>query len=600
MKSKIAVILLLFFIFSNKIISQNFLMVESQQGFPDETNIFQILLINNDPVKAIQFDVELPNNFELDINNVAITDRTAGFNVAASYLSGTTYRIILFSTNNLLINPGDSSILTLPVLIDESVTPGVYLFNFSGVIISDATNQNISSTPLESGEITIIVANSPSPIELCDETNNDGLSIFDLTITEPEILGTQTDLTVTYYETQSDAETGVNAIPNPTSYENTVNPQTLFARLSDASNNYFDTTQLTLTVLPVPSTNTPTPLEACDDNNDGLAAFMLTDKDAEILNGQDPLLYIVSYHETLSDAESNTGPLTSPYFNDVPFNQTLFARLENSSSGCFGIVALNLQIETTNPTITCPEDQEGSVDATCNFTLPDYTSLATAADNCTEVTVGQLPAPGTVVETGTTTIVLTVTDGASNTATCNFDLLVVDTISPTINCPADQSIVLETGNIYEVPDYWANGEASATDNCTDPVTNFTQDPVAGTNLDFGTYVVLLTAEDEFGNMSSCSFELLIEEILNANDTELGSLILYPNPADNYVSLNNPNNLELFDVTVYDLMGRMIQKIDLSNMESEISIDVSAFENASYFMVIKTSQGATNKQLIINN
>ena len=111
---------------------------------------------------------------------------------------------------------------------------------------------------------------------------------------------------------------------------------------------------------------------------------------------------------------------------------------------------------------------------------------------------------------------------------------------------------------------------------------------------------MLTAEDEFGNMSSCSFELLIEEILNANDTELGSLILYPNPADNYVSLNNPNNLELFDVTVYDLMGRMIQKIDLSNMESEISIDVSAFENASYFMVIKTSQGTTNKQLIINN
>ena len=85
-----------------------------------------------------------------------------------------------------------------------------------------------------------------------NKTNNDGFSIFDLTITEPEILGTQTDLTVTYYETQSDAETGVNAIPNPTSYENTGNPQTLFARLSDASNNYFDTTQLTLTVLPVP------------------------------------------------------------------------------------------------------------------------------------------------------------------------------------------------------------------------------------------------------------------------------------------------------------------------------------------------------------
>ena len=36
------------------------------------------------------------------------------------------------------------------------------------------------------------------------------------------------------------------------------------------------------------------------------------------------------------------------------------------------------------------------------------------------------------------------------------------------------------------------------------------------------------------------------------------------------------------------------------MESEISIDVSGFENATYFMIIKTSQGTSNKQLLINN
>ena len=70
--------------------------------------------------------------------------------------------------------------------------------------------------------------------------------------------------------------------------------------------------------------------------------------------------------------------------------------------------------------------------------MPDYTSLATAADNCSDVTVTQLPVAGTVVETGTTTIVLTATDGASNTATCNFDVLVSDNINPTINCPEDQ------------------------------------------------------------------------------------------------------------------------------------------------------------------
>ena len=136
--------------------SPNFVMVESQQGYVDETNIFQILLKNNDPVRAVQFDVELPVGFILDVNNVVINERTEGFSIAASYLSGTSYRVILYSISNLLLSPGDLSIITFPVLIEDTVTPGVYFFNFEDVIISDANNQNISSVPLENGEITIL------------------------------------------------------------------------------------------------------------------------------------------------------------------------------------------------------------------------------------------------------------------------------------------------------------------------------------------------------------------------------------------------------------------------------------------------------------
>ena len=62
------------------------------------------------------------------------------------------------------------------------------------------------------------------------------------------------------------------------------------------------------------------------------------------------------------------------------------------------VISMCLVSDNINPTISCPEDQEESVDASCNFTLPDYTSLATAADNCTDVTVTQVPAPGTVVD----------------------------------------------------------------------------------------------------------------------------------------------------------------------------------------------------------
>ena len=59
-------------------------------------------------------------------------------------------------------------------------------------------------------------------------------------------------------------------------------------------------------------------------------------------------------------------------------------------------------------------------------------------------------------------------------------------------------------------------------------------------------------------------------------------------------------MDLIDVTLYDLTGRILTKINLSNMGLEISIDVSTLANAPYLLVIKGSQGTSTKTLIVNN
>ncbi|MBT6705473.1 MAG: HYR domain-containing protein, partial [Flavobacteriaceae bacterium] len=169
-----------------------------------------------------------------------------------------------------------------------------------------------------------------------------------------------------------------------------------------------------------------------------------------------------------------------------------------------------LVFETTNPIITCPEDQEESVDANCNFTLPDYTSLATTTDNCTDVTVSQVPAPGTIVETGTTTIVLTATNGASNTATCNFDVLVSDNTNPTITCPEDQGGSFYGGCNFSLPDY--TYLATATDNCTD--VTLSQVPAPGTIVGIGSTTIVLTATDGASNTATCNFDVLVFDTIN--------------------------------------------------------------------------------------
>ncbi len=192
-------------------------------------------------------------------------------------------------------------------------------------------------------------------------------------------------------------------------------------------------------------------------------------------------------------------------------------------------------------------------------------------------------------------------DGNGNSSFCSSTVTVVDVLGPQIVCPPNEQVNLDPNGTYTLGDYIGDGIATATDNCTDPVTIFTQDPAAGTTLGFGVQTITFTAEDEYGNVSTCSFELDVQEILGANDSEdFSSLVLYPNPADNKVHLSNPRLMDLNEVTVYDLTGRIVNKVDLSNMGSEITIDVSNLANATYLLVIKGSQGTSTKQLIVNN
>ena len=101
-------------------------------------------------------------------------------------------------------------------------------------------------------------------------------------------------------------------------------------------------------------------------------------------------------------------------------------------------------IDTEAPTIECPSDQEVSLDANCEFELPDYTVLATLGDNCSTVidvtqafpssTGGGLDGwPGSVI-TETETIELTATDESGNSTICQFEVIPTDDTPPVATC----------------------------------------------------------------------------------------------------------------------------------------------------------------------
>ena len=140
--------------------------------------------------------------------------------------------------------------------------------------------------------------------------------------------------------------------------------------------------------------------------------------------------------------------------------------------------------------------------AIVSFPNPPVTDNASAPP-----TIVCAPASGGLFPIGTTTVTCTATDGSGNFAEVSFDVVVQDTIPPTIsNVPLD--IVLEataTGDAvvtYSLPDATDNASAVVTIDCQPP---------SGTTLPVGMTTVTCTATDESGNTAQASFDVLVQD-----------------------------------------------------------------------------------------
>jgi len=93
------------------------------------------------------------------------------------------------------------------------------------------------------------------PIEECDD-DTDGTTLFDLAAHDSNILNGQsdTDFTVSYYESEADAEAGTGAIDTSVLYSSA--SQTIYARVeSNVAFDCYSTTPFELIVKPLPSTS---------------------------------------------------------------------------------------------------------------------------------------------------------------------------------------------------------------------------------------------------------------------------------------------------------------------------------------------------------
>jgi len=99
------------------------------------------------------------------------------------------------------------------------------------------------------------------------------------------------------------------------------------------------------------------------------------------------------------------------------------------------------------------------VDENCSATLPDYTNLVVATDNCQIVSLTQIPVAGTVINQ-TLTVEMKATDAAGNATSVFFNTVLLDTIPPTIILNPDWTgyTIGEIGDMYKTFYCWVQKE----------------------------------------------------------------------------------------------------------------------------------------------
>ncbi|MEM1119756.1 MAG: HYR domain-containing protein, partial [Bacteroidota bacterium] len=233
-----------------------------------------------------------------------------------------------------------------------------------------------------------------------------------------------------------------------------------------------------------------------------------------------------------------------------------------AEDACDGLktCSFTVTVEATSSdlAITCPADITVSAAPGANTAIANWAE-PTIISNCTTGTPTATPsqASGTAFQLGTTTVTYTATDDCGGTATCTFDVTVVENNSTvSITCPSDITVTADPGATDKIVT-WANPSTSS--DCTTGSVNVSASQASGTAFSIGTTTVTLTATDGCGATASCTFTVTVNEgtsILNltcppdivvaADAGATSKVVNYSTPLGNTTCASSGVNLNLIN------------------------------------------------------
>ena len=233
-------------------------------------------------------------------------------------------------------------------------------------------------------------------------------------------------------------------------------------------------------------------------------------------------------------------------------------------NGADGTGTLNITetLDVTSPMFTlCPTQADISADVNCMAAIPNFTSTATATDNCDNtVTFTQTPTAGTMVGPGAQSVTVKATDDCTNSiSTCVVNFNVIDNSGPDCIAQNVTANIDATGNASVTAAQIDNGSA---DNCAITSTTISAGQTAFTCADLGSaFTVTLQVMDAAGNSNTCDATVTVADP-NSHCCDAPSAICQPFTAQ--LGVAGTITISATDVDGGSTAACGLQSLDLNN------------------------------------
>lgn len=272
--------------------------------------------------------------------------------------------------------------------ITTSLDPATYThtWRLNGVIITGQTGNSLSITQAGTYTVTVVKsgslcqltdtivftdlqANNPQNLFVC--ANSTGTYNYNLTQNNAAFLGINaSQYQVKYYNSLANVAAN-NAIPaaNLSAYSSSGN-ETIYVKFYNTYANSFCNLQLSFNLLVTPTVTATQPDNITICNSPGALTANLQTVNNQVLNGQNPANFAITYHSTEGYADNDLSPInpistitlaTSP--------KTVWIRVESlSNPNCFDVTSVTIIVNPLPTVSSLPP-----IVACSSFTLPTIT-----------------------------------------------------------------------------------------------------------------------------------------------------------------------------------------------------------------------------------